>query len=127
MPQELCDGRDAVEADAQAHHVHLVLGEPQDTGRVEYVAQYLVFGVLLQVVGTAGEGVDLLVRELVEAGFVAAGKVREYRAGEHDGLVVENVDHAGHVLLFEAEPVHARVDFDVHGIAGQAQLSRPRR
>ena len=76
----------------------------------------------MQVVGTAGEGVDLLVRELVEAGFVAAGKVREYRAGQHYGLVVENLDYAGHVFLFEAETVHARVYFDVHGIAGQAQL-----
>ena len=66
---------DAVEAEAKAHHVEVVLWEALDACRVADVAQYLVAEGALQGVGSLLEALGLQVGEVVKLGAVATGKV----------------------------------------------------
>ena len=116
VEQAVAHRTDAIEAEAQAHHVVMILGEAFDACRVAYVAQYLVGEGGLQGGGGFVEAGGLQVSEGVELGAVAACKMREHRAGNHSRLTAEATDEAGHLVGTEAQAAHARVDLDMYGV-----------
>ena len=110
------EGADAVDADAQAHHVVLALREALDAGGVEDMAQRLIPDTvddgprvpLEEVELGLGEGI--LLRILRDAEVGEEGLDLDLRMG------VEVLDEGGDFRGHETQPVHAGVQFDVDGV-----------
>ena len=94
-----------------------------NTCRIVHVTQYLVRKSLLQTAAALVEETELHGREIIEILAVATHEVREHRARNHGILVLQNIYQPVHILTrIEAQTVHARVEFDVHGIVGDTLL-----
>ena len=75
MEQTVVHRADAIESQAQAHHIVMILGESLYARRVAYVAQDLVREGSLQGGGSFVESGGLLMGEGVEIAAVATGKM----------------------------------------------------
>ena len=68
----LTGGTDSIQADAETYHIHLIIGEPFYSGRVQDMLDHLVFQPGFQFCCHAGERIQLLFCEIVEDIGVAA-------------------------------------------------------
>ena len=107
---------DTVEADAQAHHVHLVLRETLDAGGIEDMLDDFVFQPLFQGLRGHLELPDLLHREVVEDRRIAPRKMREDRTRHDTALLAQTLADSGHIAGLEAQAVHSRVHFNMDGV-----------
>lgn len=114
---------DAVEADAEAHHIELGVGEADDARRVEDVsADGRVVETTAEVVAPERELVDLGAGEGIHVGVLAAGEVREDRGdAEREVGGEEHVGEMGDVGAIEAEAVHAGVELDMDRERGKGR------
>ena len=113
-------GGDAVEAEAEAHHVHLCLGETRNARGVEDMMENLVAVVngTVEAVAPSAEFVYLGMGEVVHVGVFTAGEVRE--DGAHlkgVGELVEAVGQGLDIVAGEAQTMHAGVELDMDGYA----------
>ena len=106
---------DAIEANAQTHHVELRTREAFDACRVADVAQDLVGESVLKYLCRRFEGLYLPPREAVEHRRVAAHQVGENRTHQHGILSAQAFHQLGHLFGREAQTVHARVQLDMDG------------
>ena len=78
----------------------------------------------LQFLASLVEKLKLLVAEAVEDVIVRPREMAEHRTGDNGVLVFQLVYQLVHVVYgMESQPVHARVQLDVYGIASDAFLA----
>ena len=111
---------DAVEADAQAHHVKLCAGEALHACGVADVAQDFVVEGLLQRRGGLLKELNLATREAIEQRRVAPHEMGEDGARNHGILPLEALNEARHLFGQEAQAVHAGIELHVDGEVGNA-------
>ena len=111
---------DAVDADAQAHHVVLVLREALNAGGIEDVAHGPVADPVHDALGVPIEEVELGRREGVLLRVFRHAQVREDRLDLHFGMRVQEFDECGNLRGHEAQAVHAGIQLDVDRVIPQA-------
>ena len=114
----------AIQADADAHHLHLPLGEAHNAGRVQDVARQSR-EVTAQQRGTLVETVKLAAGVLVLVGHIGHTEVRENRCRSHYVLTLEQLDDGWQLVERESQPVHASVHLDVHRQRRTGAVARP--
>ena len=119
-------GSHAIEADAEAYHIHLGFGEAGDAGGVEDVVEYLDAGGTLdevvEAVAPSTEAVNLPVGEVVHRGVVGTGQMGEDALHlEAVGALVELAAKVKYVALGEAQAVHAGVELHMDGPAASQE------
>ena len=114
----------AIEADAEAAHIHLALREMLDASGVVHVAQDLMGEDTLQLTAALVEEGELLGREVVEAVAVGAHEMAEHRTRDDGVLMLQTVDKFVYILhRVEAQTVHARIELDMYGPARDTFLT----
>ena len=112
-PADLRRGVDAVEQDARPHHVEVALRELEDGARVGDVAHGRRRALLVVPREDLAEA-----RELDARGFEIRGVgIREVGVDAlHDGVPAlgRPLEEAARVVVVHADPLHARVDLQVH-------------
>ena len=98
----LTGGTDSIQADAETYHIHLIIGEPFYSGRVQDMLDHLVFQPGFQFCCHAGERIQLLFCEIVEDIGVAAYEMRKYGASHYTALFFQATANLRYIFRLEA-------------------------
>ena len=109
-------GADAVDADAQAHHVVLVLREALYAGAVEDVPHRPVAYAVYDFLRALLEALQLIQGEGVLVRFVGHAEVGEQSFHAHLGALVQVFYEFRELAFHKAQAVHAGVQLDVDGV-----------
>mgnify|MGYP007101855533 CR=1 FL=1 len=106
-------GGHPIKADAQAHHVELILGETRNPSCVEDMTQHLVGESIDDHLATLLEHLDLAHRERVLVRIVGGGEMRKHTPHMNQRVGLDTTDQLGDFLQGESQPVHPGVEFHV--------------
>ena len=105
---------DAIQSDAYAHHVELLVGEADNACGVEDMADNVVAEFGLNHCRTFFKICELLHGVGILRWLIGHAQVREHRRWLDYALALEQFDKRWYLLLGETEAVHTGVEFDVH-------------
>ena len=109
---------EAIEPDAQAAHLHLILWINLNASRIADMTQNLIGESSSQHVSTLVETTFLFVHEIFLCGIVGRGEMAEHGTYRNGILMTETVDQFLHLWILETKAMHTRVNLDMHGIVG---------